>query len=162
MKTLKIEELNAENFAGYGVFTDMLNPKGFVLGTPPGGFYRDMLTMPVGMVAGFSNSRALKKEMRVEEIECHDGAAEAFLPLDGDVVLAVGEATIRSMPPVHKMRAFRVPKGTLVVLNAGTWHSGEYAVDVDAVNVFTVLPERCYALDCFFYKLDENDRFMME
>lgn len=160
MRTLNIIKLTEESFKGYGVFKNMLSPEGFLLGTPPGGFYRDMLTMPLALnnVAGFSISRALKAEkMVVNKIECHDSSAEAFIPLDGDIILTLGEATIRTMPPLGRLKAFYIPKGTMAVINPGVWHGAEFASDEDAVNVLTVLPERTYALDCFFYDISEDE-----
>lgn len=159
MKTLEILELTAENFAGFGTFANMLQPEGFHLGS----FYRDMLTMPltINNVAGFSNSVAVKGDLTVKSIECHDGAAEAFMPMDGDIIVALGEATVRFMPPVDKMKVFRIPAGTMVIMNPGTWHGPEIPVGKDKVNVLTVLPERCYALDCFFYDIPEDKQFMM-
>jgi ureidoglycolate lyase len=158
MNDIKIQELSESVFSSYGSYADMYNPAGPLLGNPPGGFYRDMLVMSLGRsnTAGFSITRALNRDRIIDLLEVHDYTGEGILPLDGNIIIYVGEATPRIMVPLSRISAFMIPKGTFVVLKPGVWHETPFADDCEAVNVLTVLPERTYANDCYRYDIPED------
>ena len=125
MKTLKVEELTNETFREYGSFSDMLHPTGTFLGGIPARFFRDRVV----------------------------ATCEVLMPMDGDLYLAVGPA--RKAPDYGEFHAFRIPKGTLVCLRPGTFHSGPYTAGDEIVHTLLALPEMMYMKDCHFYPIDE-------
>lgn len=161
MKKVTVKELTNDNFKVYGSFSNMINPKTPKLGQEPVEFYRDMATLKLGQtgVAAFSVTRVVKRPNIIDAIEYHNYTGEAMLPLDGDVLIHLAPATpVHAGLPLDQIEVFRVPKGTLVVVNPGVWHCGPFTDGSDCVNVLVVLPERTYANDCIFKVLDEKDR----
>lgn len=157
MKTIKVKKLTADNFAKYGAYADLLNPKGEKIGNTPVEFFRDMAQLKSIQVnsASFSVCRVTKRDMIIECSECHNYCSEGSIPLDGDVIIYVAPASCDDIPE-DKIEAFFVPKGTFVSLNPGVWHQAAYPCDTDIVNVAIILPERTYVNDCKVVSLKEN------
>lgn len=150
MKKLGIQELTLSNFAKYGAFANMINPRAPKLGQEPIEFYRDMVLLDLGgkSLAAFSVCRVLKRPPVVDVTEYHTGCGEGILPLDGDILIHVGPATPKGEVPLDRIEIFRVPKGTFVSLRPGVWHHAPFAFRCKVANVLIVLPERTYANDC--------------
>ena len=114
-------------------------------------------------IASFSTCRVEKRDMVIDVTEGHSAASEAILPLDNDILIHVGPASPSGGEvPVDKIRVFRVPKGTLVVLRPGVWHHGPFTVNDKPANILIVLPERSYANDCTVVDIAEQDRIVVE
>jgi len=160
MRTAKVEKLTREAFAPFGFFADMLKPRGDKLGKPPIEFFRDMVQLDLGgkSVASLSVCRVKTRPPVVDVAEYHTHCGEGILPLDNDVLIHVAPATPTDEPPASKMRIFRVPRGTLVVLRPGVWHHAPFAVGRKEANVLIVLPERTYANDCEVAEIPESKR----
>ena len=151
MKSIKVEELTAAAFLPYGHFAQMINPDLEKLGAPPVEFYRDMVQEDLGGagIASYSVCRVETRDFTIKVSEYHTRTGEGILPLDNDVLIHVGPAIPTNAPvPVDKMRAFRVPKGTMVTLRPGILHHAPWTVNDKPANVLIVLPERTYANDC--------------
>ncbi len=155
MRSIQAKKITAENFASYGMFTDILRPKGHSLGN----FYNDKVLLPVSgtMPIAFSSLVIDKQEkMIVKEAEYHNTTGEGILVLDDDVVMHVAPA---SKEPVPKLtEAFIVPKGTMVKINTGVWHMGVFPINEEKVHVLIVLPERIYKNDCTVVTYEEEDQ----
>ncbi len=159
MREIKTKELTYEDFHIYGTFANMLNPRAPKIGDEPIEFFRDMAQLNVGQdIVSFSVCRVTKRNNVVDVTEIHNKSGEGILPLDGDVFVHVGIATPNGEVPCDFIEAFRVPKGTLVVLNRGVWHHAPFATGDECVNVLIVLPERAYADDCLVVDVPQGER----
>jgi ureidoglycolate lyase len=107
-------------------------------------FFRDMAGLNLGQhtAASFSTCRVTKRPLIVTDLEYHTHCGEGILPLDGDILQPVAPATANGDLSWDRIEVFRIPKGTIVTLNAGVWHCGPYAYQSEVANVLIVLPER--------------------
>jgi ureidoglycolate lyase len=165
MREIGCKKLEAELFGRFGSFADMINPEANVpasvtLCNPPIEFFRDMLQSGLGhdSVASFGVCRVSPRPNVIDASEYHDGACEAMMPIDGDVVIAVAPAVAGSAFPGYAAEAYLVPKGTMVVLRPGVWHHGPFAVGNKPVSCLIALPERLYARDCVELRLTEAEK----
>jgi len=165
MKTVRVEELSVEQFLPFGFFANLINPDTEKLGTPPVEFFRDMVQQDMGgtSIVSFSTCRIEKREPIIDATEYHTAVGEGILPLDNDILIHVAPATPPDAGiPLDKLRVFRVPKGTMVVIRPAVWHNAPFTVNDTPANVLIVLPERIYANDCNVVELKEPDRIRIE
>lgn len=151
---IKAKPITVENFAPYGGFVEVLDPKGFSLGD----FYPDKCHFPVDghLPITFSPLITRKPEQYVvTTAEYHNYTCEGVIPMDDDVVLHVAPASKDPVPELTE--AFLVPKGTAVRLNPGVWHLAALPVHQDIAHVLIVLPERTYKNDCVVVEYDRDD-----
>jgi len=59
-------------------------------------------------------------------------------------------------------KAFIVPKGTLVKMDAGVWHLAPLPVKEKEIHCMIIRPECTYANDCTVVNLAEKDQFEIE
>jgi len=164
-KKVRVKELTYEAFRIYGSFAKMLEPKGLKLGGGPIEFFPDLGILNLGqtMAVGFSGLTIKKREYIITDLECHMYTGEGTIPLNGDILMHVAPGTPKEMIPLDQIEVFRVPKGTLVTLRPGVWHSAPYTDNTDSVNVVVILPERTYVNDAYFYHIpDENQIRIVE
>jgi L-fucose isomerase-like protein/ureidoglycolate hydrolase len=159
-RTVQVEELTIEAFAPFGTFKSLINPEGNTFGTPPIQFFPDLLTLTmVGKdVLGISICRVEPRPAIVDVTEFHSSTGEANLPLDADILIHVAEPTPNDITPWDKIRVFRVPMGTCVVMKPGVWHHAPFVVNAKVANVLVLLPERTYANDCEVAQLDSDQQ----
>ena len=103
----------------------MLNPVSEMLGAPPIEFFPDMIQQALGncQAVSYSNCRIGPRDPVINVVECHSSTAEMLMPLDADVLMWFAPASVPDAGfPGEKVRAFLVPKGTMVVIKPGTWH----------------------------------------
>lgn len=164
MKRITAEKLTLNNFRAYGNFISTLSPEGPKIGEEPIEFYRDMLQVRLGQsnTVSVSVCRVKKREPLVDCVECHSKTSEGFMPLDGDVLMYVLPATPIGEFDINNTKAFIIPRGTLVSINAGVWHYVPYPIQDDYVNVLVMLPERTYANDCKVVILDKDELLFIE
>ena len=160
MKSVKAEELSVETFLPFGFYANMLDPDAEKIGKEPIEFYRDMAQQDLGgkAIVSFSTCRVEKRALVVDVTEYHTATGEGCLPLDNDILIHVGPASPGAVPPLDKIRVFRVPQGTMVVIRPGIWHHAPFTVDNKPANVLIVLPERTYANDCIVVELKKADQ----
>ncbi len=165
MRTVKVAELSVEEFWPFGFYANLVNPDADKIGTPPIEFFRDMVQQNLGgaSIVSFSTCRVEKRDLVIDVTEYHSKTGEGILPLDNDILIHVGPATPPGAGvPLDRIKVFRVPKGTMVVLRPGTWHHAPFTVNGDPANVLIALPERTYANDCQVFELAESDRIRIE
>jgi len=165
MKTVKIEELSVETFLPFGFYACHIDPQAEKIGTPPVEFFRDMVQQDLGgsSIVSFSTCRVAQRERVIDVAEYHSKTGEGILPLDDDILIHVGPATTNDEGiPIEKMRVFRIPRGTMVVLRPGVWHHAPFVVNEPVANVLIVLPERTYATDCTVVELEEKEQIRIE
>jgi len=153
MRQITCRKLSVEDFAKYGTFADMINPRGPRLGAEPIEFFRDMVQSQLGStpIASFGVCRVVKRPFVMDVSEYHDTCCEVVLPLDGDVLMHVAPAVPEKEFPFEQAEVFKVPRGTLCCLRPGVWHHAPYALNADVVNCLIALPERTYMNDCKVY-----------
>jgi len=164
MKKIKVEQLSLEAFDEFGSFKNMINPDTERFGEVPCEFFSDMIQLDLGGkgIASFSICRVEPRENVIETSEYHSCCGEGMLPLDSDCIIHVAPATPPgAYVPVEKIRAFLVPKGTMVTIKPGIWHYAPYAVEDKESNVVIVLPERTYANDCIVVEHKPEDRIQI-
>lgn len=165
MRTIKAEALTREAFWPFGFYAQLIDPIGEKIGARPIEFFRDLAQLDLGGagIASFSTCRVEPREPVIDVTEYHTATGEGILPLDRDIVIHVGPATPTGDPvPLQRFRAFRVPRGTVVVLRPGVWHHAPFATGDAPANVLIVLPERTYARDCVVVQIPEGERLRIE
>jgi ureidoglycolate lyase len=164
MKKIKVKELRRESFDKYGSFANLINPDACKIGEEPSEFFRDMSKQDLGTSnkVCFSTCRVLKRAEVIDNIEYHEHTGEGMLPLDGDIYLSVAPATANGDVPFDRIEVFRIPQGTIVVINPGVWHCAAYPCKKDCINVLITLPERTYANDCIVVKLSNENYVEIE
>ena len=159
MRQIKIEKLTAEAFAPFGRFYNMDDPDGYALEGAIHKFYPDRIRDAYTGHVGFSAIRVRKPEkMIIDSVEYHTTTSEIILPLNGDMILHVAPASAGT-PVTHLTKAFLVPKGTMVQLNAAIWHLCPLPAEVDELHALIILPECTYANDCPVVQLAADQQF---
>jgi len=165
MKAVKAEKLAVDKFLPFGFYSNLINPNVEKIGAIPIEFFRDMVQQDLGgaSIASFSTCRVEKRDFIIDVTEYHTKTAEGILPLDNDVFIHVGPATVPNTGvPLEKTRVFKVPKGTMVVIRPGVWHHAPFTVDNTPANVLIVLPERTYANDCTVVELKGTNQLKIK
>lgn len=159
MRKIKIEPLTKEAFAPYGEYADMLNPQGHALCGELHSFYPDRLLDRIDANVGFSPIVVKKPaKMIVNAVEYHTTTAEVILPLTDDMVLHVAQPSAGTPIP-DKTKAFLVPKGTIIKMNACVWHLAPLPAKEKTITCMIALPECTYMNDCTVVDLSEEEQF---
>lgn len=163
MKSLQVKPLSLEGFKKFGTYSLILEPDTPHLGgvTDPVCFYRDIMQIRADGHVSVSTGVCLPVEKKVEIMEYHSHTAEAFMMLDGDVVMAFAPATADDRVPVDEIEAFLIPKGVMVYISAGVWHYAQMPVGDRPVTSIVLLPERTYANDCFKVTLLPEEQLLV-
>ncbi len=118
MKQIKAVPITHENFAPFGQFYTMADPKGYALCGEIHKFFPDRLTASANHNVGYSPILVKKPErMIISAVEYHTTTWEMIMPLNDDMVLHVAPASAGTPVP-DLAQAFIVPKNTLVKINA--------------------------------------------
>lgn len=162
MKTRSVNALDPENFRKYGTYHSMVVMDTERLGQPPVEFYRDILKADFnGKNPAFSVTQIAPRPLVAEKFEYHSYTGEAFMPMDGDVLIHVAPAGKKEPVPYDKIEIFLIPKGTMVVINSGVWHAAPFIKSEKTVHVLTVLPERTYSNDCQIVQFPDEEKIQI-
>ena len=162
MKTIKAVPITAENFAPFGQFTTITDPKGYALCGEIHSFFPDRLTADSTHRIGFSPIVVKKCEkMIITQQEYHTTTWEMIMPLDDDMILHCAPASAGT-PVTDLAKAFLVPKNTMVKMNSAIWHLAPLPANCDELCAVIVLPECTYANDCTVVDLTEDEQFEIE
>jgi ureidoglycolate lyase len=165
MNRISIEELSVETFLPFGFFARLIGPEGESLGGSPVTFFRDMLQLNTGgnALPSFSVCKVESRPLEISTYEFHSMTGEGILPLDNDVAIHVVPATRSANHlPLDKVRVFRLPRGTMVVLRPGVWHHAPFTLNDRPAHVLIVLPERTYANDCTVKKVEAGSEIFID
>ena len=159
MKTVKIEKLTHESFAPFGAFYNMEKPDGYALCGELHKFFPDRVSADSNHRIGFSPITVKKPErMIITQQEYHTTTWEMILPLNDDMILHVAPASAGTIVTEYA-KAFLVPKGTLVKMNAAIWHLAPLPANADSLTAMIILPECTHANDCMVVDLKEDEQF---
>ncbi len=159
MLKIKAELINNENFAPFGRFYKMDDPKGYALKGELHSFFPDRLTASCPKNIGYSPIIVNKPgKYIITQQEFHNTTWEMILPLNDDMIIHCAPASAGASVNEYA-KAFIVPKNTLVLINAAIWHLAPLPVSEDKLCAMIILPECTYATDCTVKDLDENQQF---
>ena len=159
MKIIKAEPITCENFAPFGQFYSILNPEGYALCGELHKFYPDRLTADSTHRVGYSPITVKKPgKMIITQQEYHTTTWEMIMPLDDDMILHCAPASAGAVVTDY-VKAFIVPKGTLVKMNAAVWHLAPLPADKEQLTALIILPECTYANDCTVVDLKPEEQF---
>lgn len=162
MNIIKAVPINNEEFAPFGQFYKMNEPKGYALCGELHKYYPDRLVADSEHRVGYSPIVVKKPEkMVITQQEYHTTTWEMILPLNDDMVLHVAPASAGTLVP-ELVKAFIVPKGTLVKINTAIWHLAPLPVSKEELNAMIILPECTYANDCTVVDLKPEQYFEIE
>ena len=148
MNTVKALPITHESFAPYGQFYPMSAPEGYALCGEIHRFFPDRLVADSQHRIGFSPILVKKPErMIITQQEYHTTTWEMIMPLNDDMIIHVAPASAGTPVP-ELSKAFIVPKGSMVKLNAAIWHLAPLPVNKEELTAVIVLPECTYANDC--------------
>lgn len=159
MKKIQVETLTKESFAPFGQFYNMEQPDGYALCGELHQFFPDRVTADSNHRVGYSPIVVKKPEkMIITQQEYHTTTWEMILPLDDDMILhcapASGGAVVTDL-----VKAFLVPKHTLIKMNAAIWHLAPLPANNEKLTALIVLPECTYANDCTVVDLLPEEQF---
>ena len=159
MRQIKIQPIANEEFAPFGQFYNMLDPQGHALCGELHQFYPDRLTGAAFHNVGYSPIAVKKPEkMVITAVEYHNTTWEMILPLNDDMIIHVAPASAGTPVP-EETKAFLVPSGTLVKINAAIWHLCPLPANREQLNAMIILPECTYANDCTVVDLKPEEQF---
>ena len=159
MRTIKAVPITNENFAPFGQFYTMDQPKGYALCGELHQFFPDRLNADSNHRLGYSPIIVKKPaKMVITAQEYHTTTWEMIMPLDDDMILHVGPAT-GGAAAGDVTKVFIVPKNTLVKLNAAIWHFCPMPANKAELNMLIILPECTYLNDCVVLDLPEDQQF---
>jgi len=159
MRQIKVEALTHEAFAPFGQFYPMEQPQGYALCGELHQFFPDRLTADSNHRVGYSPILVKKPEkMVITQQEYHTTTWEMILPMDDDMILHVAPASAGT-PVSHLVKAFLVPKHTLVKMNAAIWHLAPLPAFKEQLTAMIILPECTYANDCTVVNLTADEQF---
>ena len=159
MKTIKVQPLTHEDFAPFGQFYTMDKPEGYALCGEIHKFFPDRVVADSNHRVGFSPIVVKKPEkMIITQQEYHTTTWEMILPLDDDMILHCAPASAGAVVTDH-VKAFVVPKNTLVKMNSAIWHLAPLPANKDSLTAMIILPECTYANDCTVVDLKTDEQF---
>ena len=145
MREVKAVTITKEEFAPYGTFYDMTHPDGYPLQGEIHKFYPDRIS---GTAMG----------SMVKCAEYHTTTWEGIVALDDDMIIHVAPASAGTPVP-QLAKAFLVPKGSMVKINAAIWHLCPLPANNELLHAMIILPECTYANDCTVVEFEEKDWF---
>ena len=126
--------------------------------SPALAFYPDRISgTSMGSIA-FSPIAVRKDERIIKAAEYHTTTWEGIVALDDDMIIHVAPAS-GGTPVPELAKAFIVPKGCMVKINAAIWHLCPLPLNNDELHAMIILPECTYANDCTVVDFKEKDWF---
>lgn len=152
MKDIVAQELTQENFQKYGRFCNMLAQGQ----NDQSAFFPDRLTWLPMAEMGASVGYACPCEMRIPWYEYHAATSELRLPLDGDMVIYVGEPS--EEPDAERFDAFIVPLGTMICLKPGVVHGRQFPLRDQPVHVLVLSEAATWENDAKTWRLAPEEQ----
>ena len=154
MITVKVEQLSREAFAPFGRYVDLLKAGDMDEGRSA--FFPDLMDLTVTQPVSVSVGRACGDPHRIPFIESHPGTAEARIPLDGDIVIYGAPVQPLDSLDLASIRAFAVPRGTLIELAPGVLHGRQFPAGVSPVRVMILCCAGAVHVDTAIRRFEEG------
>ncbi len=159
MKAIKAMPITCEEFAPFGQFYSMDTPDGYALCGEIHRFYPDRVVADSNHRIGYSPIVVRKPEkMIITQQEYHTTTWEMIIPLDDDMIIHCAPASAGAVVTDY-VKAFIVPKNTLVKINSAIWHLAPLPVNNEQLTAMIILPECTYANDCTVVDLAPDEQF---
>lgn len=158
MREVKAVLINTTDFAPFGSFCDMQNPAGYALQGEIHKFYPDRVQGTCVGTMAFSPIAVQKDERIIKAAEYHTTTWEGIIPLNDDMIIHVAPASAGT-PVTELAKAFIVPRGCMVKINAAIWHLCPLPRTADVLHAMIILPECTYANDCTVVDMEEENWF---
>lgn len=159
MRKIKAKPITHKEFAPFGDFYKMDKPEGYGLSGEIHTFYPDRMTTDCAHRVGYSPITVKKPNKTIiTQQEYHTTTWEMILPLNDDMILHVAPASA-GKPVTEFVKAFIVPRNTLVKINSAIWHLAPIPVNEKELNAIIILPECTYVNDCTVVELKEEEQF---
>ena len=153
-RTLKIQELNSDNVAPYGTLVDTALAEPTVAGDEFS-FWNELAVDDTQGAVSVGIVEARPNELKATTFERHTATGELLAPLNGDVILVLGEATEANAPNLERFGAFRLPPGSALLLKSGTWHYAPL-VEEQPVKVLVVFRKGTSDSDMELHEIDKE------
>ena len=136
MVTIQAQPLTPQAFAPFGTYVDLLHA-GFENGQEvmQSSFFPDLMPLTVAQPTSVSMGRVCSCRKIIPFLERHPGTAEVRLPLDGSVVIYAAPQQSLETFDLSTLRAFIVPRGTMIELAPGVVHGRQFTVDQPVVHM---------------------------
>ncbi|QBG48545.1 hypothetical protein EGM51_14465 [Verrucomicrobia bacterium S94] len=157
---VKIEPITSNAFAEYGQWIEMPPATEPTIAVPTVNFWKQqaLLTAEGELEVGFLNVK--KTDMVFEELENHFETQTGLICLSGD--WAVGVAAPGDNPPkASDLKAFRIPRGQLVVLHEKCWHTTPYPVEHNESTMLVICKKDFLDEDTVYEKIDEESTLIL-
>ena len=158
MREIKAVNITPGDFAPFGTYYSMTEPEGYPLQGEIHKFYPDRISGTCMGSMGFSPIAVRKDEHIVKMAEYHTTTWEGIVALDDDMIIHVAPASAGTPVP-ELTKAFLVPKGCMVKINAAIWHLCPLPLNNEVLHAMIILPECTYANDCTVVDFEEKDWF---
>ena len=156
---IKLEKLTSESFRQFGDSLRLIPPPDEIkplVDEPWITFWPDPIRVWLGnsTICAVLPGRVKKRELEVDWVEYHSKSDEGFFFFDDAIfVVAPIIAPDKAAPEPETLRAFLVPKHTLIVMKPGVIHCPPFlAGNADELFFLVIAPQRIYT-DCPILKL---------
>ena len=124
-----------------------------------GGFYNERSKSDQDQRSRFCSIwNILQHDRIIKAAEYHTTTWEGIVALDDDMIIHVAPAS-GGVPVPELAKAFIVPKGCMVKINAAIWHLCPLPLNNEELHAMIILPECTYANDCTVVDFEEKDWF---
>lgn len=156
----KIEPITKEAFAAFGQVIDMPPEIEPTVDVPTVSFWKQQATLSAEgeLEVGFLNVKNM--DMDFDELENHFKTQTGLICLSGD--WAIGVTTPGDeVPKAADVKAFRIPKGQLIVLHEKCWHTAPYPVEHAESTMLVICKKDFLDEDTVFEKIDQPGELVL-
>ncbi|MDZ8118526.1 ureidoglycolate lyase [Pontiella agarivorans] len=156
---VKIEPITKSAFAEYGQLLETPPAAEPTIAVPTVNFWKQQAAFTVDgeLEVGFLNVK--KMDMIFDDLENHFKTQTGLISLSGDWCIGVGTPG-NEVPEAGSLKAFRIPKGRLVVLHEKCWHTTPYPVDHDESAMLVMCKKDFLDDDTVYEKISEESRLV--
>lgn len=154
-RSIAIEEATEDSITSYGTLIDIHGTSATAV-TDDFSFWNDLSIVDEGSPLAFGIVQANPRPYMCTTFERHQETTETLVPLDGDIVLALGAPTSEPYPDPSTVRAFHIARGKGLTLHRGTWHYAPYATGTDRVRTLVVFKKGTPENDLLLQNMAED------
>lgn len=125
---VKLQTISGDNFAAYGSLIET-NGRAASFSSEVFSYWDALNAVAFDGSVSFGILESYPGPSVAVNLERHVRTSETLVPLDGEVVLVVGQPTSGETADLRTVAAFRISQGRAATLNPGVWHYVPLAVD---------------------------------